>query len=203
MRIAHLNKTGAEHITVILEDGSEIFSTLSACTEMMLFSGKDLSSEEVSRLSELSANSLTLEKAIRLLSYRQMSGKELRRKLIEKGASQDTAEAVVQKLYDLRLLDDESYAASVIRHYSQKSYGASRLRAELSRRGISREIQEAALDSAPDNTDRLDALLSRKLKDPNDRAEVRKVSAALYRRGFSWDEIHAALNRYEINTEDY
>ena len=198
-----MNKTGKEHITVVLEDGTEIPSTLSACTEMMLFPGKDLSEEDIIRLRELSDISLTLEKAVSLLSYRQMSGRELRTKLIGNGTAEDTADAVVEKLFDLHLLDDEAYAASVVRHYTQKGYGAYRLRAELTRRGISRGIQEDTLSSSPGNTDQLDALLRRKLKDPEDRNEVRKVSASLYRRGFSWDEIRAALERYAINTEDY
>ncbi|MBQ1577132.1 MAG: RecX family transcriptional regulator, partial [Oscillospiraceae bacterium] len=35
-----------------------------------------------------------------------------------------------------------------------------------------------------------------------DREAVRKVSAALFRRGFSWEEIRAALRRFDSNIEE-
>ena len=75
---------------------------------------------------------------------------------------------------------------------------------QLYRRGIARELWDEALEELPEQDDRIDALLRRKLKsDTPDRAELRKAADYLYRRGFGRDEIHAALARYsELSEED-
>ena len=207
MLITALKKTSPEHVLITLEDGSEIRSTLSVVTDQMLFSGREIDEDAVERLRELSARSFAFEKAVSLLSYRQMSGKEMRTKLIQKGFSAEEAEAAVDRLYEYRMLDDSSYAAAVVRHYAQKGYGSARIRSELYRRGISREMIEETLEEELSSSelidDRLDRLLRSKLKDPQDRDEVRKVTASLYRRGYSWEEIRSALNRYSCEFEEY
>ena len=81
-------------------------------------------------------------------------------------------------------------------------WSESRVRQELQRRGVPRELWEEALRELPEPEDKLDAYLASKLKDPDDRAQVQKVSAALIRRGFSWEEIRAALARYRDGMEE-
>ena len=49
---------------------------------------------------------------------------------------------------------------------------------------------------------RLDRFLTARLKDPEDREQIRKVSAALFRRGYSWEEIRSALRRHTDNIEE-
>ena len=46
--------------------------------------------------------------------------------------------------------DSEEYAAMIVRHYSAKGYGENRIKAELSRRGIARELWEDALVFLPE-----------------------------------------------------
>ena len=202
MIISALHSVSSEHINVLFEDGAEIRSTLGVVTEMMLFRGKDLDDSAVEQLQEKSTAAFAVEKAINLLSYRQMSGKEMRTKLVQKGIGAEAAEAAVEKLYELRLLDDEQYAAAVVRHYTAKGYGATRLRAELSRRGIDRDYWEDALSAASGSDEKLMSYIRSHLRNPDDRDQKRKVSAALYRRGYSWDEIRSAISRFSSGSED-
>ena len=55
----------------------------------------------------------------------------------------------------------------------------------------------------PDGDEKLDRLIAARLKDPGDRDEVRKLSASLYRRGFSGEEIRSALRRAQADDEEY
>jgi regulatory protein len=128
-----------------------------------------------------------------------MSAKELRDKLVQKGEDESVAQAAVQWLCENGLLDDSRYAGMVVRHYAGKGYGAGRIRQELNRRGVPRELWEDALGELPEGNEKLDRFLSSRLKDPADRSEVQKISAALYRRGFSWEEIRAALARFRAD----
>lgn len=195
MVVCDLKQTSPERYRICFEDGSEIRSTLSAIAEMRIAKGKDLDEDQLEKLKRISARSLTLERAVELLSYRQMSSKELRDKLRFKGIDEETAEYCCAKLTEMGLINEERYAAALAVHYSGKGYGTGRIRAELSRRGISRDLWEDTLENLPQSDQIIDKLVRSKLSDPSDRNQVRKVSASLYRRGYSWNEIRSALER--------
>ena len=118
MRITAIRQTAPGRLTVAFEDRTEIKSTLSAVTDLRLYSGRDLDEEELAALRLASGRALAREKALELLSRRPMSRQELKSKLIQKGQEEDTAEYCAAWLCDNGLLDDESYAAAVTRHYA-------------------------------------------------------------------------------------
>ena len=200
--IRALRQTSPERVSIELSSGEEIKATLSIAAEQRLFAGKTLEDAELEALRSSAALSLCKTRAVELLSYRPMSAKELRDKLTQKGENPEAAAAAVDWLCEKGLLDDSRYAGMVVRHYAAKGYGPGRVRQELQRRGVPRELWEEALRELPEPEDKLDAFLASRLKDPGDRAQVQKVSAALIRRGFSWEEIRAALARYRDGMEE-
>ena len=54
----------------------------------------------------------------------------------------------------------------------------------------------------PQMSGTLERLIRARLRNPNDRDEVRKVSAAMSRRGYSWDEIRRALENVQCSWSD-
>ena len=202
MLISDIRQTSPGRMTVGLDNGSEVKTTLGVVTDLRLFSGRELDEEELETLKTASVRALARERAIEMLSRRSMSRAEMVKKLIEKGEDEDTAEYCADWLVEHSLIDDESYAAAVARHYAAKGYGAGRVRAELGRRGISRELWENALSSMPENDDKIDRFISARLTDPDDRDAVRKISQALFRRGYSWDEIRSALERHRAEIQE-
>ena len=202
MKITALRQTSTDRVTVVLEDGSEIKSSLGAVTDWRLFTGKALDEEELAAFRRDSSRSLARDKALELISRRRMSRKELRDKLLQKGESEDAADFAAAWLTDHGFLNDESYAAAVARHYAAKGYGAGRVRSELSRRGVEREYWDDAMQQMPEADEKLHKFIAARLKDPEDRNEVRKISAALFRRGYAWEEIRTALRRYTDNIEE-
>lgn len=203
MQITDIHQTSPGRLTVTLAGGDEIKSTLGVVTDMRLYSGREMDPAAVSELKSASLRALARERALEYLSRRPMSCAELKKKLIEKGEDEDVAEYCVGWLSEHGLIDDESYAAAVARHYAAKGYGPGRVRTELSRRGIARELWDGALDAMPENVDKLDRFISSRLHDPDDRDEVRRVSQALFRRGYSWDEIRRALERHRAGADDF
>lgn len=203
MLITAIRQTAPGRLTVCLEDGTELKSTLSAVTDLRLYSGRDLDGAELEALRLSSARSLAREKALEILSRRPMSRQELKNKLLQKGEDEDAAEYCAAWLCENGLIDDESYAAAVARHYAAKGYGQGRIRGELSRRGVDRALWDGALDQMPDNSGKLDKFIAARLKDPEDRDQVRKLTAALYRRGYAWEDIRAALARFHAEPEEY
>ena len=203
MLITAIRQTASDRLTVVLEDASEIRSTRGVVTDLRLYSGRDLEEDALEELRRRSAQALGRERALELISRRAMSRKELRDKLLQKGETEDTAEYCAQWLEENGFLNDESYAAAVARHYAAKGYGAGRVRSELSRRGIARELWDEAMEAMPEPDDKLEKFISSRLKDPQDRTQVQKISNALYRRGYSWEEIRSALRWHQAQIEEY
>lgn len=195
MIIIAIRQTSPGRMTVELDDGRDIKSTLGVVTDMRLFSGRELNDDEVEELQTASKRAITRDRAIEMLSRRAYSHAEIQKKLIDKGEDEDTARYCADWLVERGLIDDESYAEAVARHYAAKGYGAGRVRAELNRRGISRELWDSAVDAMPEDTTKIDKFIASRLKDTNDRDEIRRVSQALMRRGYSWDDIRDALER--------
>ena len=54
------------------------------------------------------------EDALTLLDYSQRTAAELRRKLLDKGYAPPAADAVVQRLTEIRLIDDATYAQRIV-----------------------------------------------------------------------------------------
>ena len=200
--VSAMRQTSPGRVTVTLCGGEEIKTTLNVVTDLRLYAGRELDGEELKELRAASRSALARNRAMELLSRRPMSEKELIDKLIRKGEDEETAADCARWLRENGFLDDESYAAAVARHYAAKGYGPGRVRAELSRRGVDRELWDDTLEAIPENTDKLDRFIAARLTDPEDRDQVRKVSAALYRRGYSWEEIRSALRRFNAETEE-
>ena len=200
--VSAMRQTSPGRVTVTLCGGEEIKTTLNVVTDLRLYSGRELDEEELKELYRASRSALARNRAMELLSRRPMSEKELVDKLIRKGEDEEAARDCACWLREEGFLNDESYAAAVARHYAAKGYGPGRVRAELSRRGVDRELWDGTIEAMPENTEKLDRFIAARLTDPEDREQIRKVSAALYRRGYSWEEIRSALGRFHAETEE-
>ena len=139
----------------------------------------------------------TRKKALAILDRRDMSVKEFKDKFTAKGESEDTAAEAAQWLMDLHVLDDERYSGLVVRHYAAKGYGKRRIRDELYRRGVPKELWDGALAQLPAPEDAIRKFLRAKLRGRDMTAdESRRLAAALQRRGFSWNDIRPVLNEW-------
>ena len=150
----------------------------------------------------LSTPEAVRRKALALLERRDYGTAELTEKLVEKGAERADAEDAAARMVEYGFINDENYAAMVARHYAAKGYGAARIREELRRRRLGRELWDAALDAVPDNSDAAYRLFAAKMRGASGPDAARKASAALIRRGFGWDEVRAAMERYLAETEN-
>ena len=202
MKLIEIKQTSPERFTLIFDDGRQIKSSLGVITERFLHSGAELSDAEYNELYSASTLSLAKARALRIINTRPMSRREMYDRLVSKGETPDNAELCADWLCDMGLINDRSYAASVVRHYAAKGYGVSRIKQELRRHGIDRALWDEALEELPEQDDYIERFLRSRLTDPGDRAQVKKVSDALFRRGYSWEQIKHALNNFN-SQEDF
>lgn len=123
---------------------------------------------------------------------------ELTQKLIKKGFSPDLAEAACRYYEEIGYLDDAHYAVCFVKDAIRlRGYGYRRIADDLQRRGVRRELIDAAyfpLD--PDPAGRLLPMLQR-LAPPATPQEEQKLYAHFLRRGFSAAEIAEAQRRLQ------
>ena len=141
--------------------------------------------------------------ALRILEKRDVSRAMLLERLMKKGASEADADEVADWLCSLGVVDDRRYSELVVRHYAARGYGLRRIREELHRHGIPRELWEEALEALPETEDTVYTLLCQKLRgtgrEPKD---LQRAQGFLLRRGYSWEEIRAALDRFTAENEE-
>ena len=193
-----------------LEDGTILRVTGNEVACFGLYSGMELTEETKVKLEEAVRRGEVLERALRLLSGRPMSRKELVDKLTARPRDkekepipEELAEEAANRLEELGYLNDAEYARTVARHYAAKGYGERKLRDELWKRGVPRAYWDQALEEVQDPTDAMDEFIRRKLMGRTaDRETLGKLSAALARRGYRWEDIRTALSRYGETFED-
>lgn len=202
MTVTELREVKPGKFVVGFSDGSEMKAGLDQVTAMSLYCGRELDQDEFLQLQEKSRLYACRERALRIIGARPMSCRELYDRLLEKGETQENAEECVQWLLSLHYLDDVQYGGMVVRHYAAKGYGLQKIKNELFRRGISKSLWDDALSEMPETEDKVYELLCRRLKSSEpDREELKKATDALFRRGFSWDEIKCAVNRFKAENE--
>ena len=134
------------------------------------------------------------ERALRHLARRDHSRAELARKLAAHGDA-DQIDAVIERMGELGLQSDTRYAEAFVRGKAGR-FGASRLRSELARRGIERELIDEAITSecVESEAERARAVLrSRFSLPPADAREWARQARFLQTRGFAPDLIRKLL----------
>jgi regulatory protein len=189
---------------VQLEDGTLLRVGENEVLAFSLYQGRELDEEERQRLLDSARKNGLKEKALNLLTGKPMSRRELERKLEQWEATEEESAAICDRMEELGFLNDEAYAQTVVRHYSAKGYGERKLRDELYRRGVPREHWEQALEQARDPEEAIRAFVEKKLAGKaGDPKELKKVSDALIRRGYRWQEISPVLDRWRQDSWEF
>ena len=183
-------------VLVFLEDGACLKITEQELLDFGLRSGDELDQETLKRLKVAAGVSNVKANAADLIGKRAMSRRDLERKLQEKGASEAEARYASEWLEAIGAINDADYAVLLAQHCARQGYGPARVREKLYEKGVPRELWDDALDSLPDPAESIDRFLEHKLRGkPLDEKEKKRLSDALLRRGFSWSDIRAGLNR--------
>ncbi len=165
--------------------------------------GMEITDEELHALLEASEERRAREKALYLLEYRSHSKKELADK-ISRTTSREAAEAAVEKMEELGLMNDESYARQLASSLlERKGYGVRRARQELLHKGIDRElVEEILLETAPDPEEKLREIVERKYqRQLQDEKGYRRTVAALQRLGYGWEDIKSVVEEFRETGE--
>jgi regulatory protein len=186
-----------------LENGETIRATSAEISTYALRRGRVLDEETLGAMRGQSELSSARARALRILGTRQRSRADIVRRLIDNGESAETAEQTADWLEINGFVNDGEYARDIARHYAARGYGERRVRQELYKRGIARELWDEAVDAMPQDDDKAYDFIAAKLGgDAPDMAERRRLSGALARRGFNWDEVSTAWAKYAKHLQE-
>jgi regulatory protein len=150
--------------------------------------------------------------ALRILTRRDYSEAELRKRLIDRDYDSEAIEETIKRCLELGYLDDVRYAQTRATSLMQQGKAVGRrLLLDLRQRGINEDLAQQALEKALETCSEdqlLNELLARKFPDFNYSSapakERRRVVHFLQRRGFAISQIMEQLTRKgsEANDED-
>lgn len=130
--------------------------------------------------------------ALNLLARREYSQKELKQRLMTKFPQTDVEEVIAQCLRQ-RLLSDERFVESRIRHRVQQGYGPNWIEQELYQCGIDRELIENFLPQDEDYWVE-QALRIIQKKWSHQESQLPKIQRYMFQKGYRTSHIRQALN---------
>lgn len=196
MRISKITQTRRGRFALFDENEEFLFSVDGeTLTRHHLEEGTQL---EVYQLKEVLSQSETRrakDQALRWLSLRAYASGELYDKLCVK-FDEHSAAAAVAEMNRLELLNDEAYAERRAAYLCQKGKSVREIAADLSRKGLARELVQQVLDElSPDEGEQCYRLVCKSYLSKLRSGQTDKVMAALARRGFSYGEAKRAVER--------
>lgn len=188
------------YLRLIFEDGKRLKAPAFKVVELGLTPGAEVTPEVFLALENAQSLASCKERAVRILTASGLSKKELQKRLVQKGESEEDAEAAVAWLEEMHLIDDLETAKQLVRSACLRGYGAARAKSILYEKGIPKELWDEALEELPEMDGAIDTFLRRKLDGRTlDAKQIKKTVDALLRRGHSYHDIQAGLRRYEAS----
>lgn len=205
MRIDSLKTTPdrAGRYWVSFDDGSRMGLYRQTVEDFGLYSGLELSDEQMERLKTAAGQMSAKMRAVRIVSASSVSKKDLEQRLVRKGEDPAQAKEAVSWMEQLNLLDDRNTAEQVVHSCINKGYGLQRAKQALYEKRIPKEYLDDALADYPDQMEKILSFLRSRLDSSSSDKDVKRAIDALLRRGHSFQHIRQGLNRIALDADDF
>jgi regulatory protein len=146
----------------------------------------------------------TYNRALDMLTRAPRSARDLRRRLLLKGEPESDVDVTIARLTASGLVNDASYARAFVRSkVASQGFSRRRLQQELAKRGVPRDITDAAItevlhDDAIDEAANIERVAQKKLRtlrDLDEETRRRRLFSYLARRGYEIDAVRAVVRR--------
>ena len=188
---------------VTFEDDSRIGLYRQTVEDFGLYTGMELSEEQLESLRTAAGQMSAKMRAVRIVSASSVSKKDLQQRLIRKGEDPEQAKEAVQWMEDLHLLNDRNTAEQVVYSCISKGYGLQRAKQALYEKQIPKKYWDEVLEDYPDQNEKIESFLRSRLDADSDQKQIKKAIDALIRRGHSYGTIRQVLNGLSFDTDDF
>jgi regulatory protein len=179
--------------------GGRFFAVPETAAQALVI-GATLSDEEVARLDRMDQYVRGRDKAMRMLSMRSRSRREIDSALRTLGLADPVRQGVIAELEEAGLIDDARFAREFVSvRKDTRRVGPHRLRADMSKLGLHRAVVDQALSTygADEQETLARALVERSLRGGVvDEKALRRVVALLKRKGYDYSVVNRVA--YEL-----
>lgn len=179
----------------IFVDGKYGFSlSLDELVAQKLKNGQVVDAAELKRYKKLSEDGKLRTRSLEWLLGRPHSIREFKDYLYRKKAEPELSENLINEFSQKGYLDDAKFAQWFAELQSRRNKSNRQVRAELFKKGVSRQIVEEILqENDDDELERLKALATKKMRSSRYKNDPLKLKQYLARQGFSYDDINESL----------
>ncbi len=203
MKIIQAKKLGANKVSVILDTGEQLVLSYDVFMKSGLRKNDEISEDRFLLLEKENSIHLLKQKAFKLLGRRLHSAIELKTKLRNSAFHIDNINDVISYLRAKNYLDDAAFAESFTEEKIRlKKWGQGKVRAELIKRGISREIIDQTISKHFSESDvnsnarelAQKKLASLKIREPDTKKLRQKLIQFLMMRGYDYEQCKATVD---------
>ena len=187
----------AGRYTLRFEDGTSLRLYRQTVEDFRLFTGLELSEEELDALRTAAGQMSAKMRAVRIVTASAVSKRDLQQRLVRKGEDPRQAAEAVQWMADLDLVDDAKTARQIVNRCASKGYGLERAKQALYEKRIPKDFWEDALEDYPDQTEHIIKFLQSRLGSSWEDRDLKRAVDALLRRGHSYRDIQTALRQLD------
>jgi regulatory protein len=161
-------------------------------SKLGLEKGEEINENDIKEILKQKGENEAKEAALRFLSFRRRTEKEVRDKLKKRGFDNKTVKSTIEKLKDHDLINDAEFATAWVKErLAYKPRGKKLLRQELWRKGIKKEIIDQVTEELCKDEDKVASELLEKIRRRYRNLEPqvarRRMLGVLLRRGFSYE----------------
>ncbi len=199
MEITALKKDKLHLTRVSLSNGEDVLIDNDVCAVNCLKKGDSLSEDRLNDLIFQSQYERAKSRAVWYLDRKDRTSKDLYNKLCQAGFDKKAAAKVIARLVEVGLIDDRRFAENYAERLMDGNISKREALQKMLQKGVPYDLAKDVLQGLDtDEGEQINALLERKYRSKlmADNG-VEKVYAALIRKGFSYDAVKTALNKYK------
>jgi regulatory protein len=160
--------------------------------------GESLTQQRIKEITEEERKKEAKDAALKFLSFRRRTEKQVKEKLQKKGFDERTIKTTIDKLKEFDLINDFEFATSWVKdRLAFKPRGKRLLKQELWKKGIRKDIIERVTEEQCQDEDesalKLVERTSKRYKNLEPQVAKRRMYNLLLRRGFSYETSKNAL----------
>lgn len=198
-----LQQHDRERINLYIDSVFALGISLRTLEQQGLYKGKVLSESDWQAIAQAEEVDKAYNAALVFLAARPRSSQEIRTRLRKREFPDEHIELAIEKLAQIGLVNDEAFARFWVENRQQhRPRGARAIQAELSQKGVKRDLISEVLNELTDQDEEQErafsvarASLRRYANEPSKMAFSRKMAGMLQRRGFGFDTIKPVLDQ--------
>lgn len=189
-----------KHVVIYFDD-EDLKVSYQTYSDYLLYPNKIVTPSLLEEIKKKEILEVYLQSALRSLTRSHFSEQEIKKKLLDKGATYHQTNEVIKRLKESHLLNDEQLTKDLIFLYKSKGYGPKRIINSLKKKGLDHLINDQDLftdDEQSDLAKKYFLQIEKKYRRYNYVNKKQKIYEAYFRLGYEPHVIKEIINDHLV-----